>query len=222
MRRKLLKLYDDLYAAYGAQGWWPAEAPFEVVIGAILVQATAWRNVTQAIDNLKAADLLTPDRLGDVPQDALETLIRSSGYYRMKAKKICAFLTYLRTHHRNCLESLFSQDTQALRVELLSIYGVGEETADSILLYAAGKPIFVVDRYTHRLLNRLGWFNGAYHYSRMQGLFMDALPHNVQLFNEYHALIVRHGAAMCQKTPRCEVCALGSRCAYPTANQPQR
>ncbi|MCZ6679085.1 MAG: endonuclease III domain-containing protein [Candidatus Poribacteria bacterium] len=217
MRKKLLKLYDRLYAEYGPQNWWPAETPFEVVVGAILVQSTAWANVVKAIDNLKAADLLTPDRLAGVSPDELETLIRPSGYYRAKAKKVQAFLSHLRERHRNRLDSLFATDLQALREELLSIYGVGEETADSILLYAAEKPIFVVDAYTDRLFRRLGWISGKYHYSSLQEVFMDSLPHDLQLFNEYHALIVRHGAATCRKIPRCGACVLLHQC--PTGNQ---
>lgn len=215
MREKLLKLYDDLYAAYGPQGWWPAETRFEVIIGAILVQSTAWGNAAKAIRNLNAANLVSPDRLGEVPQNRLEMLIRPSGYYRMKAKKIRAFLEHLRIFHGNRLEALFASDPPTLRKELLSIYGIGEETADSILLYAAEKPIFVVDAYTHRLLTRLGWFAGAYHYGGLQKIFMESLPHDPQLFNEYHALIVRHGVETCRKTPRCEVCGLSHRCAYP-------
>ena len=182
-----MTLYDRLYTAYGPQNWWPADTPFEVIIGAILVQATAWGNVVKAINNLKAANLLTPKRLGKVPQAQLETLIRPSGYYRVKAKKVRAFLEHLRKSHNNRLDSLFENDLPNLRKELLSIYGVGEETADSILLYAAKKPIFVVDAYTHRLLTRLGWIAGKYHYAcqsepvvrrRARGNPMVAWPQN--------------------------------------------
>ncbi len=215
MREKLLKLYEYLYAEYGAQNWWPAETPFEVSIGAILVQSTAWENVVKAINNLKAADILTPERLGEIPQTELETLIRPSGYYRVKAKKIRAFLEHLRAHHQNRLALLFARETSALRKELLSLYGIGEETADSILLYAAEKPIFVVDAYTHRLFTRLGWVNGKYHYDRLQSIFMNSLPPDVQFFNEYHALIVRHGKETCRKMPRCEGCVLRQHCPYP-------
>ena len=218
MRRKLLKLYDDLYAEYGAQNWWPAETRFEVIIGAILVQSTAWGNVVKAINNLKAANVLTPDRLGKMSQDELETLIRPSGYYRDKAKKVRAFLAHLREHHSNRLGSLFAEDLHTLRKELLSIYGIGEETADSILLYAAEKPIFVVDAYTYRLFTRLEWFSGKYHYDRLQGLFMECLPRDLQLFNELHALIVRHGAETCRKTPQCEGCVLLHQCPYPSGD----
>ena len=217
MRKKLLKLYDDLYAEYGGLNWWPAETPFEIIIGAILGQATAWRNAAKAIDNLKAADLLNPEGLGKLSQDELETLILPSGYYRAKAKKVRAFLTHLQEHHNNQLELLFAQELPPLREELLSIYGIGEETADCILLYAAKKPSFVVDTYTYRLMERLGWFSGRFHYGRLRGVFMENLPHDYQLFNQYHALIVRHGARICQKTPQCEKCMLRAQC--PTGNQ---
>ena len=139
MRKKLLKLYDGLYAEYGELNWWPAETPFEIIIGAILGQATAWGNAAKAINNLKAANLLNPEGLGKLSQDELETLILPSGYYRAKAKKVRAFLTHLQAHHNNRLSSLFARELPTLRKELLSIYGIGEETADSILLYAAEK-----------------------------------------------------------------------------------
>jgi endonuclease-3 related protein len=212
MRKKLLKLYDDLYAEYGELNWWPAETPFEIIIGAILGQATAWGNAAKAIDNLKAANLLNPEGLGKLSQDELETLILPSGYYRAKAKKVRAFLTHLQEYHNNRLDSLFAQELPTLRKELLSIYGIGEETADAILLYAAKKPSFVVDTYTYRLLGRLGWFSGKYHYGKLQEIFMDNLPHDCQLFNQFHALIVRHGARICQKTPQCEKCILRAQC----------
>ncbi len=217
MRKKLLKLYDNLYAEYGELHWWPAETPFEIIIGAILGQATAWRNAAKAINNLKAANLLNPEGMSKLSQDELETLILPSGYYRAKAKKVRAFLTHLGEHHNNQLSSLFAQELSALREELLSIYGIGEETADSILLYAAKKPSFVVDTYTYRLLERLGWFSGKFHYGRLRGMFMENLPHDYQLFNQYHALIVRHGARVCQKTPLCDRCMLRAEC--PTGNQ---
>ena len=212
MRKKILKLYDDLYAEYGELNWWPAETPFEIIIGAILGQATAWGNAAKAINNLKAANVLNPEDMSKLSQDELETLILPSGYYRAKAKKVRAFLTHLQAHHNNQLNSLFDQELRTLREELLSIYGIGEETADCILLYAAKKPSFVVDTYTYRLLERLGWFSGKFHYGRLRGMFMESLPHDHQLFNQYHALIVRHGARICQKTPQCEKCMLRTQC----------
>lgn len=213
-RDRLLKLYNQLRSEYGSQAWWPAETPFEVIIGAILVQSTAWRNVIKAVENLREAELLTPSRLGAIPQPELETLVRPSGFFRVKAKKLRAFLTHLEVHHSYRLDSLFAADVLALREELLSIYGIGNETADSIILYAAEKPIFVIDSYTHRLLSRLGWVRGKYDYDKLQAIFMDALPHDVRLFNEFHALIDRHGSRICRKAPRCEACVLRDECPY--------
>ena len=213
-RDKLLKLYDQLKTAYGSQAWWPADTPFEVIIGAILVQSTAWRNVVKAINNLQEADRLTPSRLAEISQTELEELVRPSGYFRVKAKKLRAFLTHLQVHHNYRLDSLFAADVFSLRKELLSIYGIGNETADSIILYAAEKPIFVIDTYTHRLLTRLGWITGKYDYDQLQTIFMEALPHDVSLFSEFHALIDRHSSRICQKTPRCEVCVLRDECPF--------
>lgn len=216
MRKQITKLYDDLNAEYGDLHWWPAETPFEIIIGAILGQATAWRNAAKAIGNLKAANVLDPEEMSKLSQDELETLILPSGYYRAKAKKVRAFLTHLQAHHNNQLDSLFAGELPILREELLSIYGVGEETADTILLYAAQKPSFVVDTYTYRLLERIGLFSGKFHYGKLREIFMDNLPHDSHLFNQYHALIVRHGARICQKTPQCDKCMLQSQC--PTGN----
>ena len=213
-RDNLLKLYDQLKTAYGSQAWWPAETSFEVIVGAILVQSTAWRNVVNAIDNLRDANLLTPSGLGEIPLSQLEELVRPSGYFRVKAKKLRAFLTHLDVHHNYRLDSLFASDVFTLREELLSIYGIGNETADSIILYAAEKPIFVIDSYTHRLLSRLGWIRGKYDYDKLQAIFMDALPHDVRLFNEFHALIDRHSSRICRKTPLCGECTLRSDCPF--------
>ncbi|RKU17191.1 endonuclease [Candidatus Poribacteria bacterium] len=211
LNKKLLDLYHQLRAEHGALKWWPADTPFEVALGAILTQATAWRNVVKAIDNLKAADAFTPEQIHAISQDELEQLLRPSGYFRMKTKKVRAFVEHI---VKRPMQVMFEQDVSELREELLSIYGVGPETADSIILYAAEKPSFVVDTYTYRLLSRLGWVEGNFHYARLRALFMDNLPHEVELFNEYHALIVRHGARVCQKTPQCQACGLQSVCDY--------
>ncbi len=213
-RDQLLKLYNQLKTAHGSQAWWPADTPFEVILGAILVQSTAWRNVVKAIDNLRDANLLTPSRIGAISQTELEELVRPSGYFRVKAKKVRAFVTHLQAHHNYRLDSLFAADVFTLREELLSIYGIGNETADSIILYAAEKPVFVIDSYTHRLLSRLGWIAGKYDYSKLQAIFMNALPHDVRLFNEFHALIDRHSSRICRKTPLCGECTLRSDCPF--------
>ena len=211
LNRKLLDLYDKLKKQHGSLKWWPADTPFEVAIGAILTQATAWRNVVKAIDNLKKAKVFSPEDIHDINQENLETLLTPSGYFRMKAKKVRAFVDHI---VERPMSEMFKQDVKELRQELLSIYGVGPETADSIILYAAEKPSFVVDTYTYRLLSRLGWVEGNFHYERLRAFFMDNLPTDVELFNEYHALIVRHGARVCQKTPDCITCSLQMECDY--------
>ena len=209
--KRLLELYQQLRSEHGNLRWWPADSPFEVALGAILTQATAWRNVEKAIDNLKAADAFTPEQIHAISQDELEKLLHPSGYFRMKAKKVRAFVEHI---IERPMLVMFKQDVPDLRKELLSIYGVGPETADSIILYAAEKPSFVVDTYTYRLFSRLGWVAGNFHYERLRALFMNNLPHDVNLFNEYHALIVRHGARVCKKTPDCESCFLQSQCDF--------
>ncbi|MYF98705.1 endonuclease III domain-containing protein [Candidatus Poribacteria bacterium] len=211
INNKLLELFHQLQAEHGNLRWWPADTPFEVALGAILTQATAWRNVEKALDNLKAADAFSPQQIHAIPQDTLEELLRPSGYFRVKTKKVRAFVSHI---VERPFDVMFEQDVTELREELLSIYGVGPETADSIILYAAEKPSFVVDTYTYRLFSRLGWVEGNFHYERLRALFMDNLPHDVVLFNEYHALIVRHGARVCKKTPVCEACCLQSMCEY--------
>lgn len=215
IRGKLYDLYDKLKMEYGYLKWWPADTPFEVALGAILTQATAWRNVEKALDNLKTADVFTPEDIDKISQEDLEKLLTPSGYFRMKAKKVRAFIEHI---IQRPMQEMFKQDVSELREELLSIYGVGPETADSIILYAAEKPSFVVDTYTYRLLSRLGWVEGRYHYERLRALFMDNLPEDVGLFNEYHALIVRHGARVCRKTPDCDQCSLQNDCHYFTRN----
>lgn len=209
--KRLIELYQQLQSEHGNLRWWPADTPFEVALGAILTQATAWRNVEKAIDNLKAANAFTPEQIHAISQDELEKLLHPSGYFRMKAKKVRAFVDHI---IERPMSIMFKQDVPDLRKELLSIYGVGPETADSIILYAAEKPSFVVDTYTYRLFSRLGWVEGNFHYERLRALFMDNLPHDVNLFNEYHALIVRHGARVCKKTPDCEACFLQSQCDF--------
>lgn len=209
---KLFSLYNQLLAQHGNRKWWPADTPFEVALGAILTQATSWRNVEKAMENLKAADAFTPEAIAAMAQPTLERLIRPSRYFRMKAEKVRAFVEHITERP---MHVMFTQEVPELREELLSIYGVGPETADTIILYAAGKPSFVVDTYTYRLVSRLGWVTGRYDYRKLRALFMDNLPHDVHLFNEYHALIVRHGATLCHKSnPNCQECRLQATCAY--------
>ena len=214
MREILLDIYRRLFDRYGPQSWWPADNPFEVIVGAILTQSAAWTNVEQAISNLKAEMTLTPTALYDLPLDRLAQLIHPSGYYNAKALKLKAFADRLHSKYNSDLEGLFTLDTGTLRPELLSIYGIGEETADSIILYAARRPIFVIDAYTRRIVSRLGLAPEKDSYRAFQALFTENLPHDEVLFNEYHALLVRHGKEVCRKIPRCTPCCLRSLCSH--------
>lgn len=210
----LIDIYNRLFASYGPQHWWPADDPFEVIVGAILTQSAAWTNVEQAISNLKAAQALTPAALHELPQERLAHLIRPSGYYNAKALKLKAFADRLHSRYSGDLGRLFTLDTATLRQELLSIHGVGEETADSILLYAARRPVFVIDAYTRRIMGRLGLDADKDSYRALQALFAQNLPRDERLFNEYHALLVRHGKDVCRKIPDCPRCCLRALCSY--------
>lgn len=210
----LLEIYHCLLERYGPQHWWPAEDPFEVIVGAILTQSAAWVNVEQALSNLKAARALSPAGLRYLTLNRLAELIRPCGYYNAKAIKLKAFMERLGLRHDDDLGQLFDLDVDGLRRELLSIHGVGEETADSIILYAAKKPVFVIDAYTRRIMRRLGLAPESDSYGAFQALFAENLPQEEGLFNEYHALLVRHAKEVCRKAPRCQVCCLRSLCPY--------
>lgn len=204
----LLEIYNRLDDHFGSLRWWPADSPFEIVVGAILTQNTAWRNVTYAIKNLKKAGLLHPQGIYETPLDTLAVLIRSSGYYHVKARRLAAFVRFLYEEYAGVLDNMFAQDYRPLRMKLLQIHGIGEETADSILLYAGGKPIFVIDAYTRRILERHGLLSGKERYADIQALFMDSLPTSTSLFNQYHALLVHAGKAFCGTDRHCEACPL--------------
>jgi endonuclease-3 related protein len=210
----LLDLYDRLLRYYGPQGWWPAESRFEVMVGAILTQAVAWSNVEKAVANLKAAQSLDFASLHRLPVEELAPLLRPAGYYNAKARKLKALVTHLHDHYQFDLDVLFSQSLRVLRDELLSIHGIGPETADSIVLYAAGQPVFVVDGYTRRLCSRLGLASDTSGYDDLQALFEDNLPRETELFQEYHALIVQHAKTTCRKQPLCSDCLLLAVCAF--------
>lgn len=215
---RLTDIYQRLYAHFGPQHWWPHSSggAFEIIVGAILTQNTAWTNVERALDNLRRARVLSPRTMHRTPTARLARLIRPSGYFNLKAKKLKAFTKFLFTAHRGKLEHLFGLDSGRLRTELLSVYGIGPETADSIILYAAHQPIFVVDAYTRRILARLGLTRADASYDELQSLFMQHLPHDEKMFNEYHALLVALGKNICRKrAPRCDVCPLREIC--PTA-----
>ena len=209
---KLLDIYRRLYAAYGPQHWWPAGSPFEVVVGAILTQSAAWVNVEKAIENLRAAGVLSPQGLLRVGPDEMARLIYPAGYYNAKARRLKAFVEMLFDRHGGELDALFALPLPQLRQELLATYGIGQETADSITLYAAHKPVFVIDAYTRRVFSRLGLQPAGDSYASWQAMFTDALPPDVQLFNEYHALTDRHAKTVCRKVPLCPQCCLRQVC----------
>ncbi len=204
----LIQLFWRLYDEFGPQDWWPGDSPFEIAIGAILTQNTNWTNVEKAINNLKNHGLLNPKAMLELPNSNLAELIRPAGYYNIKAARLKHFLQFLKENFNGNMETMKDEDTLELRERLLGIHGIGPETADSILLYSLNKPIFVVDAYTIRLLSKhqlIDEEGTSYH--QVQEMFMDNLPHDACLFNEYHALFVRVGKDFCKKNrPRCPSC----------------
>ncbi len=210
--RRLLEIYERLLAAFGPQGWWPAEDDFEMVVGAILTQSTSWVNVEKAIGSLKAAGMLDPVALASADERTLAGWIRPSGYFNAKARKLKAFCDHLRRHHGGDISRMFHVKLPDLRAELLSIWGIGPETADSIVLYGARQPVFVVDAYTRRIFTRLGLVPPDADYHGLQRLFMESLPASVPLFQEYHALVVALGKKVCRPTPACPRCPLRDLC----------
>ncbi|OGV95722.1 endonuclease [Microgenomates group bacterium RBG_16_45_19] len=207
-RKTLLWMYETLLSSFGPQGWWPAETPFEVIVGAVLTQNTAWRNVERAIDNLKKAGVLSPSRLSKLTEKKLAKLIRSAGYYNVKAKRLKNVMNFLNREYGGALSPMIKDSLPALREKILAVKGIGPETADSILLYATGKPIFVIDAYTRRVLSRHGIITDGVTYENIQTLFMQNLPHQVSLFKEFHALFVRLAKTYCKTTPICRGCPL--------------
>ncbi|OGN98804.1 MAG: endonuclease [Chloroflexi bacterium RBG_13_51_52] len=208
VKRALLNIYPRLFSEYGPQHWWPARTRFEVITGAILTQSAAWTNVEKAIENLKQAGALSPGTIRRMSQDKLAMLIHPCGYYNTKARKLKAFAGWLGEQYSDDLDRLFAQDIEELRRQLLNVYGIGEETADSIILYAGNKPIFVIDAYTRRIVNRLGLAPNINSYTALQRLFMANLPADTTLFNEYHALLVRLAKEVCRTSPLCRQCCL--------------
>jgi endonuclease-3 related protein len=223
LRHRLLTVFERLLAAYGPRGWWPgAASPFEVIVGAILTQNTAWANVERALARLRAAGALSVAAVRSLPEPELGDLVRPSGTYRAKARGLKAFVAMLDARHGGDLNRLLALPAAELRRQLLATWGIGPETADDIVLYAAGQPSFVVDAYTVRICRRLGITpvsaapaGGPARrpgYEDWRALFMAALPHDAALFNEFHALIVAHGQSVCRPAPRCEACPLGDLC----------
>lgn len=206
-------IYRALFARYGPQHWWPGETDFEIAIGAILTQNVSWTNVEKAIARLKEEKLLRPRALHRTPDLTIAPLIRPTGYYNQKAKKIRNFLDWF-ARYGYSFARLRALDTDRLRDELLTVNGIGPETADSILLYALEKKVFVVDAYTLRIFGRIGILRGDEAYDEVQRLFHRRLRGGVCEYNEYHALIVHHGKFVCKKAPLCEECCIARRCAY--------
>lgn len=201
-------IYEKLNDHFGNLNWWPGDTPFEIIVGAILTQNTNWKNVELALENLKNNEYFEPQAILHEEDEIIARLIRPSGYYNVKTKRLKAFLHFLGNKFNSDIGAMFEGDLWELRSHLLDVKGIGEETADSILLYAGEMPIFVVDAYTKRILQRIGMINESWAYQDIQKLFMDHLPHDVKLFNQYHALLVNTGKYYCKKRPLCEQCPL--------------
>ena len=206
-----MRYFTAMSQNLGPMRWWPARTPFEVIVGAILTQNTSWGNVERAIANLRSAQMLTPSAISAARMARLAALVRPSGYFRQKAKKLKAFVRFLQREYGGSLKRMFATPTEVLREKLLSVHGIGPETADSILLYAGEHAVFVVDAYTHRIFGRHGITNGKADYENVRALVEAALPRDSQLFNEFHALVVNTAKNWCRKKePRCAECPLGS------------
>jgi endonuclease-3 related protein len=208
------EIYRRLLAAYGPQHWWPAQSPFEVIVGAVLTQSTAWTNVEKAICNLKTAQALSPDSIRDISFSELAELIKPSGYYNVKARKLKSLVYWLGENFSDDMGRMAERETYKLREDILSVFGIGPETADSILLYALGKPVFVIDAYTRRIFSRIGLMKEENSYNDFQRLFMTNLAPDVSVFNEYHALLVNLAKEACNKKPDCSKCCLTDICSY--------
>ncbi len=206
--RSLLEMHRLLLDHFGPQKWWPGETPLEVMVGAVLTQNTNWTNVEKAILNLKAKGLLSLKALNDMSIQVLAEEIRPAGYFNIKAKRLKNLVRFVFERYNGTLEALSNETIGSLKEGLLSVNGVGPETADSILLYALERPVFVVDTYTHRILLRHGMADEQMAYHELQELFVDHLPEDLDLFNGFHALIVRTGKEYCKKRPRCSDCPL--------------
>jgi endonuclease-3 related protein len=205
----LTDVYNRLLERFGRQSWWPAETPLEVMVGAVLVQNTAWRNVEKAIKNLRDAGMLDARRLAAAHAEELAELIRPAGYYRVKTGRLQNLMRLVTERYDGSVEKMFATDPSELRGELLTVTGIGRETADSILLYAGNLPFFVIDTYTHRVLARHGWIDFEADYDALQSHCTGQLPDDVETYNEMHALVVELGKTYChKKQPQCDGCPL--------------
>lgn len=205
---RIRDFYNALYSRYGPQDWWPAESELECILGTILTQNTSWKNVEKAFENLKSRGLISVDKLDSISTEKLALLIRPSGYFNQKAVKIKTFISYVKKAYNGELGKMLDEDTDRLREKLLSIKGIGPETADSILLYALKRPVFVIDTYTSRVLSRHSMVSMETSYQEMQELLMNSVPNDVQVFNEYHALFVKVGKEHCKRKALCKGCPL--------------
>lgn len=208
----LHEVYRRLRAARGPAGWWPARSAFEVCLGAILVQNTNWSNVEKSLAGLRARGLLSFEALRGLPAEELAPIIRSSGCFNVKARRLRAFLDFLEKEYGGHVRSMAREEPWALRAKLLAVPGIGRETADSIALYAASLPLFVVDAYTRRVFSRLGHVRGDEPYDVLQRMFMDALPAEAALYNDYHAQVVMLAKDVCRAKPACGSCPLEEGC----------
>lgn len=206
--RVLQRIYRLLYGAYGPMNWWPADTPFEVIVGAFLTQNTAWVNVEKALKNMKKADLLNPQKLDKVNEKKLADIIKPSGYFNQKARKLKSFVQHFGERYNYSIDKMKDRSLNDMRRELLEMWGIGPETADSILLYALDKPVFVIDAYTMRTFRRLGFLDEKDNYDSAQRMFMKHLKADTPLFKEYHALIVALGNKLCKPRPTCRDCPL--------------
>lgn len=207
--QKLLEMFDLMLDHFGPQNWWPAESALEVMVGAVLTQNTNWKNVEKAVKNLKDKGLLSVAAINATPGEELAQLIRPAGYYNIKTKRLKNLMNFIAERYQEDLSIFMKEDTQTLRQGLLSVNGVGAETADSILLYAASRPVFVIDAYTYRILYRHRMISEEQvTYEELQELFMDHLAEDTRLFNEFHALIVQTGKNYCKRRPVCDPCPL--------------
>jgi len=218
-----LKIFKKLLDQHGPRNWWPAKTRFEVIVGAVLTQNVSWRNAKKAILNLKKTGLLSPGAIISASHKKIADKIRSSRFYNQKAHKLKAFSTFLIEEYDGSLDKMFNEEMKELRSQLLGIRGIGEETADCILLYAGKKLSFVSDAYTKRFLQRYGLLNDMKTYREIRKSFMESLPEDIYLYNEYHALIDHHGSGICQSKPDCQNCSVRvidkrTRCQYGNSN----
>lgn len=205
-----LSVYDRLFRHYGPRSWWPAETAFEVMVGAILTQNTSWTNVERALGRLREIAPLQPQAIAELSAERLGEALRPVGYFNVKARRLQTFCRWLLAQGGE--EHVGERDTLSLRQDLLAVHGIGPETADDILLYAFGRPVFVIDSYTRRIFGRLGLAEGEESYEELRALFEQALPKDSALYNEYHALIVEHAKTTCRPRPLCPGCVLKDLC----------